>query len=151
MRHLSLDWPDQESEVNATSQRSVWSKAGSLPDIKYSEALLGYLNYLIAEPIAAAILYRSGVLIQVPRPERFAIHKLIVADRRRGGPNRLKSQKDLKQADVLIRVLSEDRPEELRAAYEIALESGPQWRKHIEASLDKLPDASAALSLLRET
>ncbi|WP_241560124.1 GSU2403 family nucleotidyltransferase fold protein [Solirhodobacter olei] len=30
-------------------------------------------------------LYRSGVLVQIPQPERFAIHKLIVADRGFGG------------------------------------------------------------------
>lgn len=120
-----------------------------LPALGVAAQSLHYLNYLIAEPIAAAVLYRSGVLVQLPRPERFAIHKLIVADRRAGGPNRLKSQKDLTQADVLIRVLKEDRPDDLREAYELALANGPQWRKHMGASLEKLPAASAALSSLK--
>jgi hypothetical protein len=44
------------------------------------------------------ILYRSGVLIQIPRPERFAVHKLIVADRRRGGPDHAEARKDRAQA-----------------------------------------------------
>jgi len=54
---------------------------------------LHHLNYLIADPIQAAITYRSGVLVQIPQPERFAIHKLIVADRRRGGDDASKSEK----------------------------------------------------------
>jgi len=55
-------------------------------------------------------------LVQIPQSERCAIHKLIVADRRRGGPDALKSGKDRRQAAFLIRVLAEDRPEELRDA-----------------------------------
>ncbi len=62
-----------------------------LPALGVSAQALNYLNYLIAKPIAAAALYRAGILVQVPRPERYAIHKLIVADRRRDGPERLKA------------------------------------------------------------
>ena len=54
-----------------------------LPALGVCAQALNYLNFLIAEPIFAAAIYRSGILIQVPRPERFAVHKLIVADRRR--------------------------------------------------------------------
>jgi len=67
---------------------------------------LHFLAYLIAEPIDIAIPYRSGVLAQAPRPERFAIHKLIVADRRHGGPDALKSRKDRRQAQILIETLA---------------------------------------------
>jgi hypothetical protein len=55
---------------------------------------LRHLNYLIAEPVAAAAVYRGGVLFQIPQAVRFAIHKLIVADQRRGTPDGLKSTKD---------------------------------------------------------
>lgn len=61
-----------------------------LPALGVSAQSWHYLNYLIAEPIKAAVLYRSGVLVQIPQPERFAIHKLIVADRRRAGPDQIK-------------------------------------------------------------
>ncbi len=84
-----------------------------LPALGVSAQGLNYLNYLIAEPIPALALYRSGVLLQVPRPERFAIHKLIVADRRRGGADHAKSRKDRAQAALLINVLSQDRPDDL--------------------------------------
>ncbi|QBK31723.1 nucleotidyltransferase family protein [Roseitalea porphyridii] len=119
-----------------------------LPALGVSAQALNYLNYLIADPINAIVLYRSGVLVQVPRPERFAIHKLIVADRRRGGADRLKSRKDRAQAAFLIAVLSEDRPDELAEAYEDALSRGPRWRERIAASLKRLPETAGRLKAL---
>lgn len=119
-----------------------------LPALGVSAQSLHYLNYLIAEPIKAAALYRSGVLIQIPRPERFAIHKLIVADRRRGGPDQIKSRKDRAQAAFLIRILSEDRPEDLRDAWEDARSRGTRWQARIDASLARMPDTAALLAAL---
>lgn len=103
---------------------------------------LHFLNYLLFSPIFAAAIYRDGVLIRIPRPERYAIHKLIVSDRRKEGPDRLKSHKDLQQALVLISVLAEDRPTDLKEAYEVAMATGPQWRSRIEASLVRSPKAA---------
>ncbi|WP_128255335.1 nucleotidyltransferase family protein [Falsirhodobacter deserti] len=119
-----------------------------LPALGVSAQSLHFLNYLIAEPIRAAVLYRSGVLVQVPRPERFAIHKLIVADRRQGGPNALKSVKDRAQAAFLIAALAEDRPDDLALALEDARARGPNWGRRIDASLARMPDTAALLHTL---
>ena len=105
---------------------------------------LHHLNYLIADPIPAAVLYRSGILVQIPRPERFAIHKLIVADRRQDR-DRLKAAKDRRQAAILIRALAEDRPDDLRDALEDAQSRGPRWRARITASLTRMPDTAALM------
>jgi len=112
-----------------------------LPALGVSAQSLHHLNFLIADPIQAPLLYRSGTLVQIPRPERFAIHKLIVADRRKSDPSRLKARKDRAQADLLIEVLSEERPAELADAYKDAIERGPAWRSRISASLDLMPQA----------
>jgi hypothetical protein len=48
--------------------------------------------------------------VQIPRPEKFAIHKLIVADRRRDGPGSFKADKDRQQAAFIIETMAEDRP-----------------------------------------
>lgn len=101
---------------------------------------LPFLNFLIADPIPAVALYRSGVLVQVPRPERYAVHKLIVAARRHRS-SAMKARKDLAQAEILFEVLSEDRPAELGAAIATAMEQGPKWREAIEQSLAKAPRA----------
>lgn len=118
-----------------------------LPALGVAAQSLHFLNYLIAEPIKAAALYRSGVLVQIPRPEAYAVHKLIVADRRKG-PDQLKSRKDRAQAALLIEALAEDRPDELREAYEDARERGPQWRAHLDATLMRMPDTAAKLAAL---
>lgn len=109
-----------------------------LPALGVSAQALNYLNFLIAEPIHALALYRSGVLVQIPRPERFAIHKLIVASRRHGGPDEAKARKDRAQAEFLIRILADDRPDELAEAYDHALSQGPRWRERIASSLGRM-------------
>ncbi len=119
-----------------------------LPALGVSAQALNYLNFLIAEPIHALAIYRSGVLLQIPRPERFAIHKLIVASRRQGGPDQAKSRKDRSQAKFLIRILAEDRPDDLTEAYEHAMSQGLRWRDRIASSLDRMPETKDILNEL---
>lgn len=119
-----------------------------LPSLGVHAQALHHLNYLIAEPIPAAVIHRSGILVQIPRPERFAIHKLIIADRRLSGPDAAKARKDLMQAEILIELLSEDRPDELSEAYQTALSLGPKWQKRIGASLGRAPRVSKLLRSL---
>lgn len=104
-----------------------------------------YLNYLIAEPIDAVALYLDGVLVQIPRPERYAIHKLIVAQRRKRS-DRAKARKDLDQARDLIEALSIDRYDDLKDAYETAAAIGPKWRQAIAKSFERRPDIKNLLS-----
>lgn len=118
----------------------------NLPALGVSAQALNYLNFLIAEPISAAAIYRSGVLVQVPRPERYAIHKLIIADRRRDGAGSLKASKDREQAAFLIEAMAEDRPDDLSLAYATAMEVGPRWREHIANSLRRMPDTMGIMN-----
>ena len=116
-----------------------------LPALGVSAQALNCLNFLIAAPIHAAALYRSGVLVQIPRPERYAIHKLIVADRRRRSADRAKAAKDREQAAFLIEALAEDRPEDLAQAYTAAQEVGPRWRVHLDQTLSRMPKTKELL------
>src|SRR5215472_9146651 len=78
-------------------------------------APLRFLDYLLEGPQSAAIVDGGGILVQVPHPARFALHKLLVA-RRRAPAFQSKSEKDLRQAAQLIEVLSEGRPGDLEVA-----------------------------------
>lgn len=111
----------------------------------YAQAL-SFLNYLIADPIPAVAVYRSGVLVQIPRPERYAVHKLIVAQRREGSA-KAKAKKDLDQAEALIQVLAEDRPAELEDAFEVAMAKGQKWQRAIKRSLRHRPKLAQRLEL----
>jgi len=98
---------------------------------------LHYLDFLIRDPQPAVILYRSGVLASVPRPERFAIHKLIVGSRRHQR-DPVKSKKDLLQAQALITALAAERPLLLEEAYTEALRRGPSWKQHLDHAKARL-------------
>jgi hypothetical protein len=87
-------------------------------------------------------------LIRAPRSERYAIHKLIVANRRLEGRDSLKSRKDLMQAETLIALLVQDGPGDLADAYHDAVERGPRWRERIERSLDSSTDAAHGIAKL---
>ena len=112
-----------------------------LPALGVSARALRHLDYLLKDPVPAVSLYRAGVLVQIPRPERYAIHKLIVSERRHGGPDSLKASKDRAQADFLVAAMAETRPDELRLAYNEAMDRGGAWRRRIAASLNRLPAA----------
>ena len=93
------------------------------------------------------LLYRSGAVIQVPRPERFAIHTRIVLERRRGFDAVQKAQKDRSQAAFLIRVLAKEDPHALAEAHTDALAKGPAWRDAIATALQRLPEAARQLQV----
>ena len=119
-----------------------------LPALGVKAQALHHLNYLIAEPVQAAVLYRDGALVQVPRPERFAIHKLIIADRRRDGPDAMKARKDRDQAAFLVQVLAEEDPDALADAYAEARSRGPRWQHRLDATLARMPETAGLLAAL---
>lgn len=96
---------------------------------------LHYLNFLIANPIPAVSPYMEGLLVQIPRPERYAIHKLIVSQKRHAS-SRTKKQKDIEQARVLIEVLAETRPYELNEALAEASDKGRAWSDALDRALE---------------
>ncbi len=143
-------WRQSQSELLVEFLTPSFEEAETirmLPALGVQAQALHHLNYLLAEPIKAAALYQSGVLVQIPRPERFAIHKLIVAARRRGDDH-LKSSKDRAQAAFLIEALAEDRPDDLAQAYADAKAIGPRWRERLNQSLQRMSETAARLASL---
>jgi hypothetical protein len=74
------------------------------------------LDVLLTEAIPAAVPYRYGVLVNVPQPARYAVHKLIVSTRR-ARTAAAKARKDIEQATTVIQALAQDQPDELARAY----------------------------------
>lgn len=110
-----------------------------LPALGVHAQPLRFLDYLIHDPAPAALLYRYGVLVHVPRPARYAVHKLIVATRRRAGLE-AKAQKDIRQAAELIEILAEISPDELGDALAEASGRGPTWTQALQTGARRLPD-----------
>lgn len=108
---------------------------------------LAYLEFSLEDAIDAVVLYREGIPVRIPAPERYAVHKLIVASVRTG-THRAKSEKDLAQAAWMIEILVEARPFELAAALAAARKRGPKWRRAIDDSLTRRPDVNNLLAEL---
>jgi hypothetical protein len=106
---------------------------------------LRFLDYLIHEPEPAVILHDAGIYVQVPSPARFAVHKLIVSRRRKEGA--AKRDKDIQQADALLRALTEKRPHDLKLAWDEAWARGPKWRQLLEEGLGDVTGFARDLTL----
>ena len=101
-----------------------------LPALRAHATALPYLKYLLAAPQESVLLAREGCCaLRVPRPERFALHKLLVSQLRKQRAQ--KSVKDVSQAAVLLAILSEMHPgalEEAAAAVPVSA------RKYLKAA-----------------
>lgn len=107
-----------------------WLDAGAAP--------LQYLGWLIEEPVPTVALWGSGVSLCVPQPARFAIHKLILAQRR-DPANRPKRAKDLAQASALIKALLKFDRFALLDGLQAARSKGKKgWVEPIARSLEEL-------------
>lgn len=101
-------------------------------------APLQHIDWLIEAPVTAVALWGAGILVPVPQPARFAIHKLILAQKRNAG-TRAKRQKDLAQADALIEALLVDDPFALEDALDEARAKGKKgWAEPLDRSLAEL-------------
>ncbi|MER8627490.1 GSU2403 family nucleotidyltransferase fold protein [Mesorhizobium sp. M1143] len=81
-------------------------------------------------------MHRSGLPVLVPSPQRYAIHKLIVASRL--GPSAgAKREKDLHQARLLTQALEATRrQDDLAFAFMEAWDKGENWRETIRRGLN---------------
>ncbi|AGK56334.1 hypothetical protein HYPDE_23238 [Hyphomicrobium denitrificans 1NES1] len=108
-----------------------------IDELGCSAEALPFMEYLAEESVEAVALYGTGVLVRVPPPVRYAIHKLLIAQERRG-LFQTKKAKDLAQARDILDILLETDPDALEDALEEARSRGPKWKKNINASLKEM-------------
>ncbi|MEI8396518.1 MAG: GSU2403 family nucleotidyltransferase fold protein [Rhodospirillaceae bacterium] len=99
---------------------------------------LRFLDFLIWQPVRAVLLHNAGIAVNVPAPERYAVHKLIVATRRRQ-ENIVKINKDLSQAGTLIEAMATDRHHHLLDAWGEGWQRGDAWRAALRQGRGMLP------------
>lgn len=110
----------------------------ALTALSAGAAPLQYLAWLIDGAVQSVALSGAGVLVKVPQPARYAVHKLILAQRR-DASGRLKRAKDLAQAKALIEVLRQHDPFALEDALNDARAQGEKgWSEPISRSLDEI-------------
>lgn len=99
---------------------------------------LQHLDWLMHEPVPALVLHGAGVAVTVPQPARFAVHKLILAQKR-PATDRIKRTKDLLQAASLMQALEAQNPYELEDALASARARGKSgWAEPLARSLNEI-------------
>jgi hypothetical protein len=116
----------------------------SVPELKAHAQGLPYLAYLLAASQEIPVLSSHGsVMVRVPVPERYAIHKLIVSQLRHKSSS--KPEKDLRQAAVLIEALVERYPGAIEdAASEVPKSAARHLTRAIKALGQHLPATAAS-------
>lgn len=122
---------------NRGSDRNT-GKLAEMPALGGASAVaLRYLDYLIHDPIRSVALFKGGIPVTVPSPQRYAIHKLIVASIRE---NQAKVPKDVLQAAEIIEAMLGARSVELSEAWEEAWSRGPTWRTNLKKGLSMIAE-----------
>lgn len=102
-----------------------------IPRLKAAAQPLPFLDFLMSRPVRGAIVDGGGILVNVPDPARFAIHKLIVSGEREAMMH-TRREKDLNQAAQVFSILLEDRPGDIGIAWEEIRSHGKGWVKRVQ-------------------
>ena len=98
-----------------------------------------FLDYLLSDAQPAVIVAKAGLLVNVPAPARYALHKLVLAERRIAAFH-TKTKKNIWQARQLLDVLLRDRPGDLRTAIAAARKQPSKFLQQLESGLHRLPE-----------
>lgn len=119
------------------------------PQLNVTLQPLPFMEFSLQD-IEQAVLFcaEGAVVVNVPSPARYALHKLLVAGER-SGAFRAKSGKDLAQAAGLLEWLCEHRPDEFDLAWDDMLSRGKGWRTRLRQGVKALHKAYPQLAAAR--
>lgn len=110
-----------------------------VPSLDMMATPVRFLDYLLDDLQPAAVVASAGILVNVPAPGRYALHKLVLS-RRRPAAWQAKATKDLAQAHELLAILLETRPDDISMAYEAAMHMPATFTRALTAGIRQLPD-----------
>lgn len=133
---LKVRGRDLRVDFVTTTRRGARKKPVPLPHLKVAAQPLEGLDYLVEKTTRAAVVGGSGILVNVPLPARYALHKLWVA-KNRPVSDQTKARKDVAQAQQLIEVLLADRPDDIEGAV-TAMQARPKMWSRVRRDFDRL-------------
>ncbi len=123
------------------------------PQLNVTLQPLPFMEFSL-EGVEQAVMFcaEGAVMVNLPGPARYALHKLLVAGER-SGAFRIKATKDLTQAACLLDWLFVHRAEEVESACDDLLSRGKGWRARFKQGAKALlrahPQLEAAQMLVR--
>ncbi len=133
-KHTSFkkaDEPDFDLDF-LTSRGRAGDAPVTLPRLNLTMQPLRFIELSLEDPMRSTLIVRSGpMVVNLPRPERYALHKLLVYGERPQA-QRTKARKDVAQAAALIDYLLLHDAAELAAMWQDVNARGPGWRKRLQ-------------------
>lgn len=143
-----LDPRDPEFQLDfLTPLHRGGSKPYRHPQLGITLQPLKFMEYLLQDVQQAAVLSTSGaVLVSVPHPARYALHKLIIASERPAS-RIAKSNKDVQQAAALLAMLREQAPWQVDEAWADLVSRGPGWVTRVKRGRDAVKKLALELNI----
>lgn len=105
------------------------------PQLNVTLQPLKFMEFSLIQVQQAVVFNAEGaVVVNIPHPARYALHKLIVYGEREG-TFASKASKDLVQAASLLQYFKDHRTWEIKEAYEDLLSRGKGWVSRLERGL----------------
>ncbi|MDT8452550.1 MAG: GSU2403 family nucleotidyltransferase fold protein [Gammaproteobacteria bacterium] len=96
-----------------------------------------FLDYLLEDTQPAVVIAGAGVLVNIPNPARYALHKLVISQRRPSG-FQAKANKDLQQAKSILEWLKHTRPGDIDIAMDAANKMPDKFSEQLQKGLERL-------------
>lgn len=118
------------------------------PRLKVVLQPLKFMEFSLEDVQQAVLFCADGaVVVNVPHPARYALHKLIVFGERPVS-RALKSNKDLRQAAALLAYFRNGSDWDLQAAWADLISRGPGWVSRVQRGRDALAKLAPELDVL---
>lgn len=96
-----------------------------------------FLDFILEDTQTAVLPYRHGVLVNIPSPARFALHKLVVSQRR-SAAFAVKARKDILQAQDVLILLADERPGDILFAMEAVRQMPSKFKAQLKHGMSQL-------------
>jgi hypothetical protein len=121
-----------------TSRGRSGDKPVAVPRLNLTMQPLRFMELSLQDPMRATLITRSGpIVVNLPRPQRYALHKLLVYGER-SQAQRTKARKDVAQAAALMDYLLTHDTEEIAAMWSEVNSRGPGWRKRLKQGFETM-------------
>ena len=126
-----VDEPDFDLDF-LTSRGRAGDVPVTVPRLNLTLQPLRFMELSLEDPLRSTLIARNGpMVVNLPRPERYALHKLLVYGERPQA-QRTKARKDVAQAAALMDYLLVHDAADIAALWQDVNARGPGWRKRLQ-------------------
>lgn len=145
-RYVKEDEPDFDLDFLTCTHRGGDAPVKSR-QLNVTLQPLKFLEFAMQDPIVSVLVTGGGpIVVNLPRPERYALGKLILYRERLAGTQPEKAEKDLMQAASLIEYFLQRDPDALHAAWADLWKRGPGWKARATEGLTALHSRYPAIN-----